>query len=298
MYFCMIRGFQIVDRNSCFYSNKPRSYITPLVHACCTMGMSDTWGLAGKVLLMVLVLGSGITVAAGQDTVVATAGEPVNATGWYDLGNSYVNEGRYDGALFAYGQAIALEQGFARAYFAKGQVLAKIGMHAEAVSAYDQAMVLDPGLAPVIESYLQTSENIVYPEIASGSLLSGYWVSGYQYLVVDNQYGASDVVVAIAPTGINASTAAVYVKKGYINAFDGIVPPGSYTFYITSGERWNSFENRFDENARYIVWTPPQYTYGATGYGYTLVISGQQVYYPNWYVYNLQEIPESSFPAF
>jgi tetratricopeptide (TPR) repeat protein len=261
------------------------------------MGMTDMWGVAEKFLLLVLVLGSGVTVAFAQVTVAASGGEPVDAVGWYELGNSYANNGRYDGALYAYDQAVALDPRYARAYFAKGQVLAKMGMHAEAITAYEQAIAVDPGLTPVIESYLQTSEQIVYPEIASGSLISGYWVSGYQYLVVDNQYGASDVVVAIVPTGTNASTAAVYVKKGYINTFDGIIPPGSYTFYITTGERWNSVQDRFDQNAQYIKWAPPQYTYGATGYGYTMIISGQQVYYPNWYVYNLQQVPETEFPV-
>jgi tetratricopeptide (TPR) repeat protein len=260
------------------------------------MGMTDRWAMTGKVLLVALVLCGSIPAVAGQVALTSIAGEPVDAAGWYDLGNSYVNEGRYDGALYAYDQAIAVDPGYARAYFAKGQVLAKMGMHAEAVVAYDQAVALDPGLAPVIESYLQASEQIVYPEILSGSLLTGYWVSGYQYLVVDNQQGTSDVVVALAPTGINAATVAVYVKKGYINVFDGIVPPGAYTFFITTGERWNAVSNRFDLNARYIKWTPPQYTYGATGYGYTMVFVGQQIY-PNWYLYNLQQIPDAAFPA-
>jgi tetratricopeptide (TPR) repeat protein len=260
------------------------------------MGMTDRWGVMGTVLLVALALCAGIPAAAGQVTVSAAAGEPMDAAGWYDLGNSYVNEGRYDGALYAYDQAIALDPAYARAFFAKGQVLARIGLHADAVNAYEQAAALDPGLAPVVENYLQTSEKIVYPEIPSGSLIKGYWVSGYQYLVVDNQQGVSDVVVAIAPTGINATTAAVYVKKGYVNVFDGIVPPGAYTFFITAGERWNVFEDRFDRNARYIRWAPPQYTYGATGYGYTMVIVGQQIYYPNWYVYNLQQIPDTAFP--
>jgi len=258
------------------------------------MAMTDGWGGAGKLLLVALVICAGIPVAAGQATVVTI--NPVDATGWYNAGNAYVNEGRYDGALYAYDQAIALDPGYARAYFAKGQVLAEMGMHAEAVGAYDQAIALDPVLAPVIESYLQASEKVVYPEILSGSLITGYWVAGYQYLVVDNSKGTGDVVVAIAPKGIKAATAAVYVKKGYINSFDGIIPPGEFTFFITTGERWNAAEDRFDRNARYLQWAPPQYTYGATGYGYTLVFV-EKLIYPNWYLYNLVPIPDAAFPA-
>jgi tetratricopeptide (TPR) repeat protein len=259
------------------------------------MAMTEGWGEAGCVLLVALVICAGIPVVAGQDAVVVTT-NPVDATGWYTTGNAYVNEGRYDGALHAYDQAIALDPGYARAYFAKGQVLAMTGMHAEAVKAYDQAIALDPGLDPVVESYLQASEKIVYPEILSGSLITGYWVAGFQYLVIDNSQGTGDVVVAIAPTGINVATTAVYVKKGYINSFDGVVPPGEFTFFITSGERWNPAENRFDRNANYLRWAPTQYTYGATGYGYTLVFLEKQIY-PNWYLYNLQPVPETAFPA-
>jgi tetratricopeptide (TPR) repeat protein len=257
--------------------------------------MTDGWGGAGCILLVALVIFTAIPLAAGQANV-AVAESPVDAIGWYTMGNAYVNEGRNDGALNAYDQAIALDPGFARAYFARGQVLAAMGMHAEAVRAYDQAIALDPGLAPVVESYLQTSEKVVYPEILSGSLITGYWVAGYQYLVVDNSHGTGDVVVAIAQKGVNAASTAVYVKKGYTNTFEGVVPPGEFTFFITTGDRWNPVENRFDRDARYLQWAPPQYTYGATGYGYTLVFV-EKLIYPNWYVYNLQPIPGAAFPS-
>jgi tetratricopeptide (TPR) repeat protein len=247
--------------------------------------------LAAALLVLVIAIPGVLAV-----TITTSEPAPSTASGWYDLGNSYVNEKRYDGALYAYDQAIAENPAYARAYFARGQVLATLGMHAEAIDAYDQAVALDPGLAPVIESYLQVSKMVVYPEILSGSLITGYWVAGYQYLVVDNSQGTGDVVVAIAPKGINAATAAVYVKKGYTNSFDGIVPPGEFTFFITTGERWNAADNKFDRNAMYIQWAPPQYTYGENGYGYTLVFVEKKIY-PNWYIYNLLPIPDQAFPA-
>lgn len=259
------------------------------------MAMTVGWGEAGCVLLVALVICAGIPAVAGQSSVVLTT-NPVDATGWYNAGIAYYNEGRYDGAIYAYDQALALAPGYARAYFAKGQVLAKMGMHAEAIKAYEQAIALDPGLAPVVASYLQVSEKVVYPEILSGSLLTGFWVPGYQYLVVDNSKGTADVVVAIAQKGVKAASAAVYVKKGYTHTFDSIVPPGEFIFYITTGERWNSALDQFDKNAAYIQWIPPQYTYGANGYGYTLIFVNKQIY-PNWYVYNLVPIQDTAYPA-
>lgn len=262
------------------------------------MVMIEGWRNAGKWLGLVLLmaLAAGIPAAAGQATVTASSGEPVDAAGWYELGNAYINQGRLDGALHALDRAIALDPSFARAYFVKGQVLAKLGLHTDALDAYETAISLDPGLASMVDSYRQASENLIYPKILSGSLIAGSWVPGNQYLVIDNRGGTSDVVVALAPTGVNAATAAVYIRKGYINAFDAIVLPGEFTFFITSGERWNAAANKFDKNARYIKWTPPQYTYGSNGFGYTLVFVGQQTF-PNWYVNNLQQIPQSAFPA-
>src|SRR5512147_1739085 len=132
------------------------------------MAMTVGGAEAGGVLLVALVICAGIPAAAGQFTATPN---PVDATGWYNAGIVYYNEGRYDGAIYAFDQAIALNPGYARAYFAKGQVLAKMGMQAEAIKAYEQAIALDPGLAPIVESYLSASEKVVYPEILSGSLL-------------------------------------------------------------------------------------------------------------------------------
>jgi tetratricopeptide (TPR) repeat protein len=271
-----------------------RSYINPPPHACSTMGMTEGRVLM-KVALVLALLAASIPGVLAV-TITSSGMPPTTAAGWYDLGNSYVNEKRYDGALYAYDQAIAADPAYARAYFAKGQVLAILGMHAEALDSYGQAIVLDPGLAPVVDTYQAVSEGVVYPDIPSGSLLKGYWVSGYYYLVIDNQQGSADVVVALAPSGNNAASVAVYVKKGYVNEFDGIVPPGTYSLYVTTGEKWNSVEDRFDQNPMYFRWDLPQYAYGANGFGYTMVFVGQQ-YIPSWYIYNLQSIPPEEFPS-
>jgi tetratricopeptide (TPR) repeat protein len=258
------------------------------------MGMTGGRGLARTALLVSVLLVVGFIATAGAE-VVATTANPTTASGWYEQGNSYVNEGRYDGALYAYDMAIALDPAYARAYFAKGQVLATIGRHSDALEAYENAIAIDPALAPVVDSYLKTSEKIVYPDIPSGSLITGSWVSGWNYLVIDNRLGTSDLVVALAPVGSNGASTAVYVKKGYYHAFDGIVPPGSYVIYVTYGSRWNAQEERFEQNAGYLRWALPQYFPGTLGYGYTMTFIGQ-LYQPSWFYYNLEPIPESAFP--
>ena len=244
-----------------------------------------------KGILVFLIL---VLLALGLTAFPGTAA-PQTAGDWYNEGVNYTNQGRYDGAVYTFDQAIALNPGYAKAYFAKGQVLATINRHNDALGAYEKAIALDPGLSAVVENYLVTSEKVVYPDIPSGSLITGNWVSGWNYLTINNQQGAFDVVVALAPIGTDAATTAVYVKKGYYHTLEGIVPPGSYDVYITYGERWNVQEKRFDKNSGYLQWVLPQYNYGTLGYGYsmTFITNG---YYPNWFIYNLDPIPEAQFP--
>ena len=256
--------------------------------------MDMTAGRGVILLLSLLVVCGAVPVVCAEVTAGITT-VPTTATGWYEQGNSYVNEGRYDGALYAYDMAIALNPDYARAYFAKGQVLATIGRHSDALEAYEKAIALDPALGAVVDSYFQASEKIVYPDIPSGSLITGSWVSGWNYLVIDNRLGTSDLVIALAPFGSDGATTAVYVKKGYYHEFNGIVPPGSYAVYVTYGNRWNAKEKRFDQNAGYLRWALPQYFPGTLGYGYTMTFIGQ-LYQPNWFYYNLEPIPESAFP--
>jgi tetratricopeptide (TPR) repeat protein len=258
--------------------------------------MTEGWVGRTPVLLLVL-LGVSLAVPAaiGESTLEPGADLPVTASGWYELGTKYLNEGRYDGALYAFDQAVSLNPGYGRAYFAKGQVLATIGRHSDALAAYGEAIAAEPGLAPVVDSYLKNSEKIVYPDIPSGSLITGSWVSGWNYLVIDNRLGTADLVVALAPVGSQGATTAVYVKKGFYHAFNGIVPSGSYTIYVTYGDRWNAAEKRFEQNAGYLEWALPQYFPGTLGYGYTMTFIGK-MYQPSWFFYNLNPIPASEFP--
>ena len=255
------------------------------------MGMTAGKGIL--LLLSLFVLCGTVQAVQAGDT---TSGDPTTASEWYELGNKYVNEGRYDGALHAYDMAIELEPDFARAYFARGQVLATINRHSDAIYAYREAIALDPELSPLINIYLATSAKIVYPDIPSGSLITGSWASGWNYLAIDNRQGTTDLVVALVPVRSEGASTAVYVKKGYYHYLEGVVPQGSYTFYISYGRLWNAREKRFEENAGYLRWATPQYFPGTLGYGYTMTFIGP-VYPPSWFVYNLNPIPENDFPS-
>jgi tetratricopeptide (TPR) repeat protein len=255
------------------------------------MGMTDHWGSRISILLVAfLLLMCAMTMVSAEVT-----GAPVTATEWFNEGNNFTNQKRFDLAIHAYDRAIALNPTYARAYFARGQALAMLGLHGDALVAYEKAIMIDPGLIPVVASYLETSEKVVYPDIPSGSLIKGYWVSGWRYLEIDNRQGAYDVVVALAPRGTDGATTAVYIKRGFSHYFDGLVPPGAYDMYITYGSRWNSQKKQFDRDAGYLKWALPQYFQGATGYGYSMTFVSKQ-YQPSWYYYNLEPIPPSEFP--
>lgn len=257
--------------------------------------MSATVRVNTHLLLLLLVL---VPLASAEMVIVSgTANPGATAVAWNDLGNSLSEQKRWDMAIDAFDRAIAIDPGYARAYFGKGKALAGLGRHELAVEAYGTALSLDPSLAPVIESYLSVSESIAYPSIPSGSLIKGSWQPGYQFLAIDNTGGGSDLVVALAPHGsTDGATAAVYVAKGYYHKFEQIVPPGPYDVYITFGEHWNSKEKAFARVGGYLKWELPRYFSGPERYGYTMTfISWQPA--SGWWDYSLTLIPEDEFPA-
>ena len=250
----------------------------------------------GVLLLAVVLLAALVPAATAGDgnLVESSRATPVTATDWNLLGGTYLNEGRYDLAIAAFDEAIAMEPGHARAYFNRGQALAKLGRHSEAIAAYETAVGLDPALKGVVAGFLSASEAVVYPGIPSGSVLSGYFQPGWKYLEIDNRYGNQDVVVALTPFSTRTvATTAVYVKKGYSHMFYQLIPPGTYEFYITFGSRWNSQEKRFDENAGYLRWQLPQSFDSMSGY--TMTFLSQEVQ-PSWFQRNLVFIEPDGFP--
>ncbi|MBP1928328.1 tetratricopeptide (TPR) repeat protein [Methanolinea mesophila] len=249
-----------------------------------------------------------LLLATGIGSVAAADGEPLvmvmNGTGayplltadnYYQMGLADAKVARHAQAIQEFQQAVALDPTFARAYFALGQSYAALGDHMNAIEAYRQAIALSPGLAPMVQSYLASSEAIVYPAIPSGTILSGSTQPGWQYLTVDNTQGMWDVVVAVSQPGLKTASAAVYVQQGDFQTFYQLIPPGTYNFYISVGKRWNAVTNSFEVNPSYLKWTVPQYLEGSNGYGYTMTFISNKPY-PNWFAPQLQYITPQQFP--
>jgi tetratricopeptide (TPR) repeat protein len=258
--------------------------------------------------IVLLLVTFGLLAAGIGGAVSAANSEPLvmvmNGTGayavltaddYYQMGLADAKVARHAQAIEEFQQAVALDPNYARAYFAMGQSYAALGDHMNAINAYEQAIALSPGLAAMVQSYLAYSESIVYPEIPSGTQLAGTTQPGWQYLTIDNTQGMWDVVVAVAQPGLKTASAAVYVQQGDFQTFYQLIPPGTYTFYISVGKRWNAVTNSFEENAAYLRWNVPQNLEGASGYGYTMTFISTQPY-PNWFAPQLQYISPQQFP--
>jgi hypothetical protein len=258
---------------------------------------------------MLLLLGAFCLLATGIAGVVAAAeSQPLvmvmNGTGaypvqtaenYYQMGLADAKVARHAQAVQEFQQAVALDPTYARAFFAMGQSYAALGDQVDAITAYRKAIALSPGLAPMVQSYLASSEAIVYPAIPSGTILAGSNQPGWQFLTIDNTQGLGDVVVAVSQPGLKTASAAVFVQQGDFQTFYQLIPPGTYTFYISVGKRWNAVTNSFEVNPTYLKWTVPQYLEGANGYGYTMVF-GPNLPYPSWFAPQLQYIPAGQFP--
>jgi tetratricopeptide (TPR) repeat protein len=68
---------------------------------------------------------------------------------WLEEGLAHHKAGRYEQSLRAYEQAIQLDQGYARAYRSKGDVLYDLKRYEEALPVYEQALRLDPNHARI-----------------------------------------------------------------------------------------------------------------------------------------------------
>jgi tetratricopeptide (TPR) repeat protein len=255
--------------------------------------------LLGTLGLLAIGLGGMATAQDSQPLVMVmngTGAYPLQtADNFYQMGLADAKVARHVQAIGEFQQAVALDPTFARAYFAMGLSYAAIGDHVNAIDAYKQAIALSPGLAAMVNSYLASSEAIVYPAISSGTILAGSNQPGWQFLTIDNTQGMWDVVVAVSQPGLKTASAAVYVQQGDFQTFYQLIPPGTYTFYISVGKRWNAVTNSFEENAAYLKWTVPQYLEGSNGYGYTMTF-GPNKPYPSWFAPQLQYISPQQFP--
>jgi len=66
---------------------------------------------------------------------------------WNNKGYAYYNMGKYTEAINAYEKAVTLDPDYLKGWINKGNALAKAGRAHEAVGAYETALELDPGNA-------------------------------------------------------------------------------------------------------------------------------------------------------
>ena len=77
----------------------------------------------------------------------ALALDPGYAEAWFAKGVGLFNLRRYDESLAALDKALAIDPGMAAAWHLKGMVLGTIGRHEEAQECYGNATALEPGYA-------------------------------------------------------------------------------------------------------------------------------------------------------
>lgn len=247
-------------------------------------------------LLLFLFAAATCAVPASAELVILSGDAKATAAAWNDMGNGYASLLRWDAAIDAYTRAIALEPGYARAYFNRGKAYAALKQYDQAIADYEQAVAIDPSQGPVVRSFLESALAVRYPSIPSGSLVKGYWQTGGLFLAIDNSGGTSDLVVALAPRGSGGALLAVYVAKGYTHRFDQVVPQGPYDVYITFGERWDPAKKAFAKEGGYLKWELPQYFGGSGTQGYTMTFINWQP--PgSWWSYTLTPIDRKQFPV-
>jgi tetratricopeptide (TPR) repeat protein len=79
-----------------------------------------------------------------QSGQVPEPSAPQDAEGWYDRGNYLLFLRRFDDAIEAYNNAIALNPRNYQSWFGLGTALDKLGRDAEALDAYERALLIHP----------------------------------------------------------------------------------------------------------------------------------------------------------
>jgi superkiller protein 3 len=115
----------------------------------------------------------------------------------YNLGNAYMQNGKYDQAIFEFNRALQLQPNHGRAYNNLGRIFIIQGRLTEAIAAFQQAVAVNPGNAKA------------YNNLGSAYLMQGD---------VENAIGAIQRSLAINPSNADAHSnlaVAYYAKKEY-----------------------------------------------------------------------------------
>ena len=91
---------------------------------------------------------------------VSFPGQVPTAQDWYDQGFALTNEGRYEEALQAYGEALALNRSLLNAWYYSGDALFRLGRYKDALLAFGNATAVDPDF---VDAYFY--ESAVYAKM-------------------------------------------------------------------------------------------------------------------------------------
>jgi len=75
---------------------------------------------------------------------VSFPGQAPTAQDWYDQGFALTNEGRYEEALQAYGEALAANRSLLNAWYYSGDAFSRLGRYGDALLAFENATIMDP----------------------------------------------------------------------------------------------------------------------------------------------------------
>ena len=97
----------------------------------------------GIILLFIILISSIPSFAFGDaDKIPENKGN--DADYYYNLGVSYQAKGKYKEAIDAYKQATIINPGYMPAYFGIGAAYEALNKHQEAIDAYNQAIRINP----------------------------------------------------------------------------------------------------------------------------------------------------------
>jgi tetratricopeptide (TPR) repeat protein len=88
-----------------------------------------------------------MAVTAGDATPTPTPGVPLTASDYVAQGKAYLEQGDYEQAIAAFGEALRLDPDYACAYVNRGYAYAMHGKYARAIADFDEAIRLDPDYA-------------------------------------------------------------------------------------------------------------------------------------------------------
>jgi len=126
------------------------------------------------------------------------------ASGWYTRGNAELGRGNYSDAVSAYDQAIALEPGYFEAWDAKADALNRDGRFSEALEASTRSQEINASYAPGWINRGQILYNIGY-----------YYEDQMNDLTKANEYYNLQVLTFEKAVTLEPENADAWFNKGY-----------------------------------------------------------------------------------